>query len=185
MWLKKFCQIESCQDFVEMSNLWLVLLHNFWTRRLFDSNLFSATEGQVPIAMARSSLASLLLLAAATLMLKQAFVPSPKIAARMEMQQAQAAVVATGLSVASIPQPAFAVRVEEDDEGFDLRIVAVLALPVLAIGWALFNVWRVAFRQVVRIGESAKGNPIWVEHRRVQGHVFCHPINPIALQKNS
>ena len=54
----------------------------------------------------------------------------------------------------------FGPKVEEDDEGFDLRILAVLALPLFGISWALFNVWRVAFRQVVRIGESAKGNPL-------------------------
>ena len=78
------------------------------------------------------------------------------------MQQAQGAVVAAGLAAASMPTPAFAARVEEEDEGFDLRILAVLALPLFAVSWALFNVWRVAFRQVVRIQDSEKGNPLWV-----------------------
>eukprot|EP00438_Fugacium_kawagutii_P014805 Skav228794 [mRNA] locus=scaffold589:727415:732508:- [translate_table: standard] len=74
---------------------------------------------------------------------------------------AQGAVVVAGLAAAAtMPEPALAARVEEEDEGFDLRILAVLALPLFAVSWALFNVWRVAFRQVVRIGESEKGNPL-------------------------
>ena len=110
--------------------------------------------------MARSPLASLLVLAAAAFIVGQlsTFVPSPQQVARTEMQQAQGAVVAAGLAAAAMPEPALAARVEEEDEGFDLRILAVLALPLFAVSWALFNVWRVAFRQVVRIGESAKGN---------------------------
>ena len=38
--------------------------------------------------------------------------------------------------------------------------VAVALAPRQAVSWALFNVWRVAFRQVIRIGESDKGNPL-------------------------
>mmetsp|Transcript_2115 Transcript_2115/g.2237 ORF Transcript_2115/g.2237 Transcript_2115/m.2237 type:complete len:115 (-) Transcript_2115:225-569(-) len=114
--------------------------------------------------MARSPLASLLVLAAAAFIVAQlssAFVPSPQQVARTEMQQAQGAVVVAGLAAAAtMPEPALAARVEEEDEGFDLRILAVLALPLFAVSWALFNVWRVAFRQVVRIGESAKGNAL-------------------------
>lgn len=30
-------------------------------------------------------------------------------------------------------------------------ILAVLALPLFAVSWALFNVWRVAFRQADRV----------------------------------
>ena len=115
--------------------------------------------------MARSRFASLLLLAAVACFVGQlsnAFLPSPQAVARSEMQQAQGAVVAAGLAAASMPTPAFAARVEEEDEGFDLRILAVLALPLFAVSWALFNVWRVAFRQVVRIQDSEKGNPLWV-----------------------
>merc|ERR1712061_714660 len=51
--------------------------------------------------------------------------------------------------------PALAI-VSEEDDGFDLRIIAVLALPALAASWALFNVWRVAFRQTVRLGEEGR-----------------------------
>ncbi|CAJ1381171.1 unnamed protein product [Effrenium voratum] len=94
--------------------------------------------------------------------LSNVFIPAPQVTARTELQQAQGAAVAAGLAAAtSLPEQAWAVRAaSEDDEGFDLRIVAVLALPLGAVGWALFNVWRVAFRQVVRIGESAKGNAL-------------------------
>ncbi|CAK9024772.1 unnamed protein product [Durusdinium trenchii] len=115
--------------------------------------------------MARSPLAPLMVLLAACVLVAQlssSFVPTPQVAQRQEMQQAQAALVASvrGLAAASVAEPAWAARVEEDDEGFDLRILAVLALPLFAVSWALFNVWRVAFRQVVRIGESEKGNPL-------------------------
>ena len=53
--------------------------------------------------------------------------------------------------------PALALQGEEDD-GFDLRIVAVLLLPAGAASWALFNVWRVAARQGARIGEGVSGS---------------------------
>eukprot|EP00971_Amphidinium_carterae_P310360 6167449-Amphidinium_carterae.1 len=36
---------------------------------------------------------------------------------------------------------------EDEDDGFDVRFLVVLALPLGAATWALFNVWRVAFRQ--------------------------------------
>eukprot|EP00435_Cladocopium_sp_Y103_P057291 s1907_g19.t1 len=115
------------------------------------------------MAQRRSPLAVLALVAAAIFVGQQcsAFLPSPQLVARTEMEQAQGAVVAAGLAAAAaMPEPALAARVEEEDEGFDLRILAVLALPLFAVSWALFNVWRVAFRQVVRIGESAKGNAL-------------------------
>ena len=58
-------------------------------------------------------------------------------------------------AVMASPLPALA---QEEDEGFDGRILAVLALPLAAITWALFNVWRSAFRQVIRITNSKSGN---------------------------
>ena len=33
-------------------------------------------------------------------------------------------------------------------------ILAVLALPLFAVSWALFNVWRVAFRQADRVARD-------------------------------
>merc|ERR1719270_2063398 len=68
----------------------------------------------------------------------------------------QAAAAAALTAVATAPFPAAAL--EEDEEGFDIRILAVLVLPLTAVSWALFNVWRVAFRQVVRIGDSTSGS---------------------------
>mmetsp|Transcript_59494 Transcript_59494/g.139242 ORF Transcript_59494/g.139242 Transcript_59494/m.139242 type:complete len:117 (+) Transcript_59494:74-424(+) len=112
----------------------------------------------------RSPLVGVLALVVAAVVvghLSPSFVPTPQAVARVELEQATGAVVAAGLAAVSAPQPALAARAsDEDDEGFDVRIIAVLALPLLAISWALFNVWRVAFRQVVRIGESAKGNSL-------------------------
>ena len=119
--------------------------------------------------MARSSsvVAPLLFIAAAAYVLScsrsaPSFVAPPKAAeAALQQQQQQAAVVSATLAAASMPAPAWAARAsDEDDEGFDVRIIAVLALPLFAISWALFNVWRVAFRQVVRQGENAKGNAL-------------------------
>merc|ERR1719471_606783 len=71
-------------------------------------------------------------------------------------KMAQAAAAAALAAAATAPLPAAAL--EEDEEGFDIRILAVLALPLTAVSWALFNVWRVAFRQVVRIGDSTSGS---------------------------
>eukprot|EP00439_Symbiodinium_sp_Y106_P084310 s326_g25.t1 len=118
--------------------------------------------------MARSSsvAAPLLFIAAAAYALSccrsaPSFVAPPKAAEAALQQQQQAAVVSATLAAASMPAPAWAARAsDEDDEGFDVRIIAVLALPLFAISWALFNVWRVAFRQVVRQGENAKGNAL-------------------------
>merc|ERR1740123_1398017 len=93
----------------------------------------------------------------------RAFVPAPavadKVGERLLVQPGtavQAASAAALAAAATMPAPALAL--EEDEEGFDVRILAVLALPLTAISWALFNVWRVAFRQVVRIGESTSGS---------------------------
>ncbi|CAJ1349205.1 unnamed protein product [Effrenium voratum] len=115
--------------------------------------------------MARSSsaLAPLLLVAAVYFVLPESrsFVPAPSASTEVALQHPQAVALSAALAAAATPAPAWAVRAaSEDDEGFDLRIVAVLALPLFAVSWALFNVWRVAFRQVVRIGESAKGNAL-------------------------
>eukprot|EP00418_Pyrodinium_bahamense_P081395 CAMPEP_0179054896 /NCGR_PEP_ID=MMETSP0796-20121207/23023_1 /TAXON_ID=73915 /ORGANISM="Pyrodinium bahamense, Strain pbaha01" /LENGTH=137 /DNA_ID=CAMNT_0020751535 /DNA_START=52 /DNA_END=465 /DNA_ORIENTATION=+ len=128
------------------------------------------------MARARSSLASLIVaLAAAGLVgcllnglgpsrqWPSAYVPAPLLAAQAEERlAAQRADVGRALYVATFGaaavQPAPALALEEDEEGFDVRILAVLALPLLAVSWALFNVWRVAFRQVVRIGESKSGS---------------------------
>eukprot|EP00420_Gonyaulax_spinifera_P035205 CAMPEP_0197874622 /NCGR_PEP_ID=MMETSP1439-20131203/4094_1 /TAXON_ID=66791 /ORGANISM="Gonyaulax spinifera, Strain CCMP409" /LENGTH=135 /DNA_ID=CAMNT_0043493765 /DNA_START=88 /DNA_END=495 /DNA_ORIENTATION=+ len=92
-----------------------------------------------------------------------AFLPAPPAAAKAGSQllvqpgtAAQAAYAAALAAAATAPLPVTAL--EEDEEGFDVRILAVVALPLGAISWALFNVWRVAFRQVVRIGESTSGS---------------------------
>mmetsp|Transcript_40467 Transcript_40467/g.126142 ORF Transcript_40467/g.126142 Transcript_40467/m.126142 type:complete len:127 (+) Transcript_40467:100-480(+) len=89
-----------------------------------------------------------------------AFLPTPAVAARAELatrpSAGQAATAVWLAAAAASPLPAMAL--EDEEEGFDLRILAVLALPLGAISWALFNVWRVAFRQVVRIGESTSGS---------------------------
>lgn len=63
--------------------------------------------------------------------------------------------MAAVVTSAAAPLPAFAVP--EEEEGFDMRILAVLAFPLVAASWALFNVWRVAARQVVRFSESTDG----------------------------
>mmetsp|Transcript_16303 Transcript_16303/g.36774 ORF Transcript_16303/g.36774 Transcript_16303/m.36774 type:complete len:132 (-) Transcript_16303:54-449(-) len=89
------------------------------------------------------------------------FLPSPaaaaRVAARPGVAAGEAAAAAVLVAASTVPIPAQALE-GDDEEGFDLRILAVLALPLGAITWALFNVWRVAFRQVVRIGESASGS---------------------------
>ena len=118
------------------------------------------------MARSNSVAAPMLFIAAAAYVLSccrsaPSFVAPPKAAEAALQQQQQAAVVSATLAAASMPAPAWAARAsDEDDEGFDVRIIAVLALPLFAISWALFNVWRVAFRQVVRQGENAKGNAL-------------------------
>eukprot|EP00443_Scrippsiella_acuminata_P094502 CAMPEP_0115487402 /NCGR_PEP_ID=MMETSP0271-20121206/60936_1 /TAXON_ID=71861 /ORGANISM="Scrippsiella trochoidea, Strain CCMP3099" /LENGTH=128 /DNA_ID=CAMNT_0002915449 /DNA_START=6 /DNA_END=392 /DNA_ORIENTATION=- len=93
-----------------------------------------------------------------------AFLPAAAGSARasrelveQQLDISQAAAAAATAAWASASAPALAV-VEEDDEGFDVRILAVLALPAVAVAWALFNVWRVALRQTVRIGEGLSGS---------------------------
>ncbi|CAK0849799.1 unnamed protein product [Prorocentrum cordatum] len=110
--------------------------------------------GQAMAALrSRSPLAALAALAlACRLLAPPAFVPAP--AARATPQEAAVAVAAA--AAAAVPSPVLALA-SEDDDGFDVRIIAVLALPLLAASWALFNVWRVAFRQGARIGEGVGG----------------------------
>ena len=145
-----------------VASLWMSL-----NRSHFASASSSGGSHHYPPIMARSSSAVAPVLVVATFAyvlsfgFSSSFVAPPQAAQTALQQQQQAAVLSAALAAVAAPTPAFAVRVEEDDEGFDLRIVAVLALPLFAVSWALFNVWRVAFRQVVRIGESDKGNPIW------------------------
>mmetsp|Transcript_58247 Transcript_58247/g.173331 ORF Transcript_58247/g.173331 Transcript_58247/m.173331 type:complete len:135 (-) Transcript_58247:82-486(-) len=92
------------------------------------------------------------------------FVPAPLAAAQVADRGAAAqpadaakAFYAAAL-VAAATHPAPALALEDEEEGFDLRILAILALPLGAISWALFNVWRVAFRQVIRFSESESGS---------------------------
>ncbi|CAE8586721.1 unnamed protein product [Polarella glacialis] len=112
----------------------------------------------------RSPLAPLLALAAVAYLAchlsGSAFLPVPSTAARASAAQVEGmsqAALTTALVAAAAPQPVMAFGSEEE-EGFDMRILATLALPAGAISWALFNVWRVAFRQVARFSETASGN---------------------------
>eukprot|EP00444_Apocalathium_aciculiferum_P006335 CAMPEP_0183407002 /NCGR_PEP_ID=MMETSP0370-20130417/17041_1 /TAXON_ID=268820 /ORGANISM="Peridinium aciculiferum, Strain PAER-2" /LENGTH=122 /DNA_ID=CAMNT_0025589305 /DNA_START=4 /DNA_END=372 /DNA_ORIENTATION=+ len=113
------------------------------------------------MARVRSALAPLALLAlAAWSVLPSAFVPPASAQverASQELVQHQAA-AAVFAAAAALPQPALALASSDDDEGFDFRIIAVLGLPVVAASWALFNVWRVAFRQGVRLNEGLSGS---------------------------
>lgn len=82
--------------------------------------------------MARSGRSLLVALAAVCVLsgLRPSFVAPPSAVQHSQQQQLQAAVLSAALAVA--PSPVFAARVEEEDEGFDLRILAVLALPLFA-----------------------------------------------------
>eukprot|EP00448_Togula_jolla_P033013 CAMPEP_0170622456 /NCGR_PEP_ID=MMETSP0224-20130122/29141_1 /TAXON_ID=285029 /ORGANISM="Togula jolla, Strain CCCM 725" /LENGTH=86 /DNA_ID=CAMNT_0010948777 /DNA_START=50 /DNA_END=307 /DNA_ORIENTATION=+ len=86
------------------------------------------------MARSRSPLAVVFAAVFAALVCRLAFVPAPGVAPRMEgsatLQQAAQAGV---LSAIAAPMPVLAL--EDDDEGFDIRIIAVLALPLLAISW--------------------------------------------------
>jgi len=112
--------------------------------------------------MARSTLAPVLILLAAAAFLSQtiSFVPAPSAVPQRDLVQqstnaAQAAYMGALVSTMAAA-PAYAVP--EDDEGFDFRILAVLFFPLVAASWALFNVWRVAARQVVRFSSSTDGS---------------------------
>eukprot|EP00930_Biecheleria_cincta_P053744 TRINITY_DN3941_c0_g3_i1.p1 TRINITY_DN3941_c0_g3~~TRINITY_DN3941_c0_g3_i1.p1 ORF type:complete len:131 (-),score=32.37 TRINITY_DN3941_c0_g3_i1:55-447(-) len=111
----------------------------------------------------RSSLATLVLATFVFLGLHEAFVPTAAAARDLAMQRQQqlehSAAIGAVLSVAAVaPAPVLAARGEDDEEGFDVRIIIILAPAAVAVSWALFNVWRVLFRQTVRIGESASGS---------------------------
>mmetsp|Transcript_129616 Transcript_129616/g.314829 ORF Transcript_129616/g.314829 Transcript_129616/m.314829 type:complete len:130 (-) Transcript_129616:61-450(-) len=120
------------------------------------------------MARARSTLAPLALVLGTAYVFchlverSPAFVPSPRAATAVGAAAARAMVApeAIGAAVlaAAATHPAPALALEDEEDFFDARILAVLGLPLLAISWALFNVWRVAFRQVIRIGESASGS---------------------------
>eukprot|EP00933_Yihiella_yeosuensis_P028853 TRINITY_DN22645_c0_g2_i1.p1 TRINITY_DN22645_c0_g2~~TRINITY_DN22645_c0_g2_i1.p1 ORF type:complete len:131 (-),score=29.58 TRINITY_DN22645_c0_g2_i1:235-627(-) len=89
---------------------------------------------------------------------QKTFLPPATTASAIGEQHALNVVSAAAITAAATaPAPVYAIQ-SDDDEGFDMRIVATLILPFLAIGWALFNVWRVAFRQVVRIQSSDSGS---------------------------
>ncbi|CAL1148015.1 unnamed protein product [Cladocopium goreaui] len=131
--------------------------------------------------MARSSsiVAPLLVLASVALAVfsfgPDAFVAAPQaVETRALQHQAASAMMGATFAAAASPLPALAARVEEEDEGFDLRILAVLALPLFAVSWALFNVWRVAFRQVFSFCPDAfVAAPQAVETRALQP-LGCH-----------
>eukprot|EP00444_Apocalathium_aciculiferum_P035903 CAMPEP_0183484944 /NCGR_PEP_ID=MMETSP0370-20130417/179176_1 /TAXON_ID=268820 /ORGANISM="Peridinium aciculiferum, Strain PAER-2" /LENGTH=179 /DNA_ID=CAMNT_0025678239 /DNA_START=66 /DNA_END=606 /DNA_ORIENTATION=- len=115
------------------------------------------------MARSHSAIAPLALLALVALVgLPSAFLPAAPVSverASLELRQQQEAVAAAlVVAAATAPQSALALASSDDDEGFDFRIVAVLGLPVVAASWALFNVWRVAFRQGVRLNEGLSGS---------------------------
>merc|ERR1711908_217740 len=72
---------------------------------------------------------------------------------------ARAAYAAALASASLTPSAAFAGYLEDDDEGFDVRIIAVLFLPLTAVSWALFNIWRVFARQLGRQQQGSDGSP--------------------------
>eukprot|EP00441_Pelagodinium_beii_P047223 CAMPEP_0197619332 /NCGR_PEP_ID=MMETSP1338-20131121/370_1 /TAXON_ID=43686 ORGANISM="Pelagodinium beii, Strain RCC1491" /NCGR_SAMPLE_ID=MMETSP1338 /ASSEMBLY_ACC=CAM_ASM_000754 /LENGTH=128 /DNA_ID=CAMNT_0043188279 /DNA_START=66 /DNA_END=452 /DNA_ORIENTATION=- len=114
----------------------------------------------------RSSVAPVVVLAACFAllnMLPMAFVPQPsvqsRIADRLELNEATSAAIAAATTFAA--QPVFAASFDDEpdeEEGFDFRLIATLALPGFAVFWAGFNVWRVLFRQTGRQMESAQGS---------------------------
>mmetsp|Transcript_38869 Transcript_38869/g.90108 ORF Transcript_38869/g.90108 Transcript_38869/m.90108 type:complete len:121 (-) Transcript_38869:91-453(-) len=110
------------------------------------------------MARGRSPLAALLVALALACLPRVAFVPAPAQAPRQgALVSAGNAAQAAALTAVVSAAPLAALAEDEEEEGFDVRILAVLALPLLAISWALLNVWRVAFRQVVRFSDSTLG----------------------------
>ena len=91
---------------------------------------------------------------------KNTFVPAAALASKADgvatRQLAEQAALGAVSALMASPLPALAQDAEEE-EGADGRVLAILALPLLAISWALFNVWRSAFRQVVRFTTSKTG----------------------------
>eukprot|EP00443_Scrippsiella_acuminata_P047041 CAMPEP_0115271024 /NCGR_PEP_ID=MMETSP0270-20121206/53877_1 /TAXON_ID=71861 /ORGANISM="Scrippsiella trochoidea, Strain CCMP3099" /LENGTH=131 /DNA_ID=CAMNT_0002687353 /DNA_START=76 /DNA_END=471 /DNA_ORIENTATION=- len=108
--------------------------------------------------------AATLLVLGVVCQLPGAFLPTAPASARasrelveQHLDVSQGATAAAMAAWAAGSAPVLAV-VEEEEDGFDVRILAVLFLPALAVAWALFNVWRVALRQTVRIGEGLSGS---------------------------
>merc|ERR1712207_105484 len=77
---------------------------------------------------------------------KTTFVPAAALASKADgvatRQLAEQAALGAVSALMASPLPALA----QEAEGADGRVLAILALPLLAISWALFNVWRSAFR---------------------------------------
>mmetsp|Transcript_26345 Transcript_26345/g.48096 ORF Transcript_26345/g.48096 Transcript_26345/m.48096 type:complete len:124 (-) Transcript_26345:103-474(-) len=110
----------------------------------------------------RSSLAPILAvvaLMALSMQGLQTFVPAPA-AGRVPAAITDAAPAAYAAALSTIAATPAAVHAfgEDEDDGFDIRFLVVLALPLGAATWALFNVWRVAFRQVSRFSTSNMGS---------------------------
>eukprot|EP00929_Paragymnodinium_shiwhaense_P089511 TRINITY_DN4964_c0_g4_i1.p2 TRINITY_DN4964_c0_g4~~TRINITY_DN4964_c0_g4_i1.p2 ORF type:complete len:123 (+),score=35.11 TRINITY_DN4964_c0_g4_i1:88-456(+) len=113
--------------------------------------------------MARGRSAPLLLVVAACavvcMLVKTAFVPAPSVQLRgsereLALQRVEAAAI-TALTASAASLPAYAIEEESD---FDYSLLIVLGLPLTAASWAIYNVWRVGFRQLNRIGESESGS---------------------------
>mmetsp|Transcript_55682 Transcript_55682/g.125243 ORF Transcript_55682/g.125243 Transcript_55682/m.125243 type:complete len:124 (+) Transcript_55682:44-415(+) len=115
------------------------------------------------MARSGSSLAPLLVAVAGLALVLQSlttFVPAPvhRSAAAVTASDASYAAYAAAIgAVAATPAQVLAFG-EDEDDGFDVRFLVVLALPLGAATWALFNVWRVAFRQVSRFSTSNMGS---------------------------
>mmetsp|Transcript_19721 Transcript_19721/g.35722 ORF Transcript_19721/g.35722 Transcript_19721/m.35722 type:complete len:125 (+) Transcript_19721:60-434(+) len=95
-----------------------------------------------------------------TLQSLNVFIPAPvqRNTAVSTLGTSSSAAYAAAVTAAALaPQPALAFG-EDEDDGFDVRYLVVLALPLAAATWALFNVWRVAFRQVSRFSTSNMGS---------------------------
>mmetsp|Transcript_104820 Transcript_104820/g.186448 ORF Transcript_104820/g.186448 Transcript_104820/m.186448 type:complete len:128 (-) Transcript_104820:139-522(-) len=118
------------------------------------------------MARSRSTLAVLMLAVAAAIAISSfglSFVSTPANTAassyKLEKALATSGFIAATNALATAP--AFAASFDdepEEEEGFDFRIIATLALPGFAVFWAGFNVWRVLFRQTGRQMESAQGS---------------------------
>eukprot|EP00929_Paragymnodinium_shiwhaense_P089515 TRINITY_DN4964_c0_g6_i1.p1 TRINITY_DN4964_c0_g6~~TRINITY_DN4964_c0_g6_i1.p1 ORF type:complete len:124 (+),score=41.77 TRINITY_DN4964_c0_g6_i1:116-487(+) len=114
------------------------------------------------MAQSRSVVVPLLFLAvvgfSSCRLLQGTFVPAPAAAnpaqALRGSDSAKAAVMAA-MAAGMASSPALAI---EEEDSFDYSLLIVLALPLTALGWALFNVYRVGFRQLQRIGESESGS---------------------------
>eukprot|EP00929_Paragymnodinium_shiwhaense_P089508 TRINITY_DN4964_c0_g1_i1.p2 TRINITY_DN4964_c0_g1~~TRINITY_DN4964_c0_g1_i1.p2 ORF type:complete len:125 (+),score=40.41 TRINITY_DN4964_c0_g1_i1:71-445(+) len=115
------------------------------------------------MAQSRSAAAPLLVLIGvcfvASRVLQGTFVPSPSVAAQEQAlrgydAQGKAAVMAA-MAAGAYAAPALAI---EEEDSFDYSLLIVLALPLTALAWALYNVYRVGFRQFQRIGESESGS---------------------------